>query len=145
VTEASNTFILLVDDEPVGRSLRKLVLETRGYRVLAVGEIDVALVSLQNEPIGLVILDYFLEGITGTELAKRMREVKPEVPILLLSASCSEPDGMEHVDGYLSKLEPVHTIEEKISALLERRGLHACLGLEARKSALPDRAQSGER
>ena len=119
MTEMANAYILLVDDEYVGRSVRKLVLEARGYRVLAVGEVDDALLAMQREPICLVILDYFLNGSTGTELARQIRALKPGVPILLLSASCSEPDSMEYVDGYLSKLEPVEAVEEKITALLK--------------------------
>ena len=120
MTDLLNPHILLVDDDFVGRSVRKLVLESRGHRVLAVGEVDAALRAVQHEPIGLVILDYFLDGITGTELARQIRELNPQLPILLLSASCSEPDSMEYVDGYLSKLEPTEMVEQEIAALLQR-------------------------
>jgi len=137
MTEATHNFILLVDDDAVGRSLRKLVLETREHRVLAVGEVDTALRAVQHESICLVILDYFLDGTTGTELARQIRELKPGLPILLLSASCSEPDSMEYVDGYLSKLEPVQTIEEKIASLLERGGSGATQSLCREKPPLP--------
>jgi len=120
MTDLLNPHILLVDDDFVGRSVRKLVLESRGHRVLAVGEVDAALRAVQHEPIGLVILDYFLDGITGTELARQIRELNPQLPILLLSASCSEPDSMEYVDSYLSKLEPSEKVEQEITALLQR-------------------------
>jgi len=114
--------ILLVDDDPTGRSVRKLVLEANRHNVVAVGEAQLALRTLQSEPIELVILDYFLDGITGTELAKGMRQVKPTVPILLLSGSADVPEGIEYVDDYLSKLEPVAVVEKKIAQLLQERG-----------------------
>jgi len=114
--------ILLVDDDVMGRAVRKLVLEANGHLVLATGEAQLALRALTNEPISLVILDYFLDGIMGTELARQMRLAKPDVPILLLSASSDVPEGTEYVDAYLSKLEPVGVIEEKIAELLQLRG-----------------------
>lgn len=122
MAELLNELILLVDDDSTGRSVRKLVLEAHHHQVLAVGEAELALRTLQEQPIKLVILDYFLDGITGTELARKMRGVKPRVPILLLSGSAGIPDGIEHVDAYISKLEPVMLIEEKIAELLGRQG-----------------------
>ena len=115
--------ILLVDDDSTGRSVRKMVLESHGHKVLAVGDAEVALRSLQEEAIGLVIVDYFLEDITGTELAYKMRQVRPDVPILLLSGSADMPPGIEYVDDYLSKLEPVSVIEHKIAELRRRHEL----------------------
>jgi DNA-binding response OmpR family regulator len=112
--------ILLVDDDPMGRSVRKLVLEAHGHQVLAVGEAEVALRTLQEQPIRLVVLDYFLGGTTGTKLARKMHSLKPQVPILLLSGSADVPDGTEYVDSYLSKLEPVEVIEAKIKELLQK-------------------------
>jgi DNA-binding response OmpR family regulator len=112
--------ILLVDDDITGRSVRTLVLEANGHHVLAVGEAQSALRALTSEPIRLVIVDYFLDGLTGDELARQMRLVKADVPILLLSGS-DAPGVTEHVDDYLSKLEPLAVIEAKIAELLRGR------------------------
>ena len=121
MVENVRNLILLVDDDPSARSVRKLVLETHGHAVRAVADAEVALQILKSEPVGLVILDYFLDSMTGTQLAQLMRQIKPEVPILLLSGSSDLPPGREHVDDYFCKLEPVHVIERKIAELLQRR------------------------
>jgi len=121
MADSTHDTILLVDDDSMGRSVRKLVLENQGHKVLAVGEAEVALRTLREESIGLVIVDYFLDGTTGTELAGKMRKVKPHVPILLLSGSAEMPAGIEYVDSYLSKLEPVSVIENKIAELMRNR------------------------
>ncbi|MGA2902975.1 MAG: response regulator [Candidatus Korobacteraceae bacterium] len=130
--------ILLVDDDATGRSVRALVLAANGHHVLEVGEAQAALSALASEPIRLVIVDYFLDGLTGDELARQMRLVKADVPILLLSGS-EVPEDTRHVDDCLSKLEPLAVIEEKIAELLQRPGrpmarppLH---GGEARRGA----------
>ncbi len=112
--------ILLVDDDATGRSIRRAILEMHGHRVVDAGEAQLALRTLASEPVRLVILDYFLNDTTGVELAKEMRQVKPQVPILLLSASGDMPQGTEYADAYLSKMEPVAAIEEKILALLRQ-------------------------
>jgi len=125
MADTRGVLILLVDDDVTGRLVRKLVLEANGHLVLATGEARLALRALTREPVRLVILDYFLDGIMGTELARQMRLVKPEVPILLLSASADTPEGTEHVDAFLSKLEPTGVIEEKIAELLQRRSRQA--------------------
>jgi DNA-binding response OmpR family regulator len=122
MADIRGALILLVDDDVMGRSVRKLVLEANGHLVLATGEAHLAMRALTSEPIRLVILDYFLDGIMGTELARQMRLVEPDLPILLLSASSDVPEGTEYVDAYLSKLEPVGVIEAKIAELLQRRG-----------------------
>jgi len=120
MVDVTHDIILLVDDDSMGRAVRKMVLENHGHAVRAVGEAEIALRVLREEPIGLVIVDYFLDGITGTDLAREMRRIKPEVPILLLSGSADLPEGIEHVDDYLSKLEPVSVIEDKIAKLLQQ-------------------------
>ncbi|HKD83903.1 MAG TPA: response regulator [Terriglobales bacterium] len=117
---ATEELILLVDDDVTGRTVRKLMLELHHHRVLAVGEAEEALDTLRTEPVDLVILDYFLDGITGTELARQMRKLKSYIPILLLSGSGEIPHGTEYVDKYLCKLEPVDIIEKTIADLLHR-------------------------
>jgi CheY-like chemotaxis protein len=121
MAKTAGNLILLVDDDSSARSVRQVVLEIHGHQVVAVGDAEHALRTLQEHPIKLVILDYFLDGMTGTELARMIRGLKPQLPILLLSGSAEVPDGIEHVDDYLSKLEPVSVIEQKIAELLRKQ------------------------
>jgi CheY-like chemotaxis protein len=113
--------ILLIDDDISGRAVRKLVLELHHHSVVAVGEPAGALRAIETQPVKLVILDYFLDGTTGTELAREIRRVKPDLPILLLSGSGELPQGVEHVDRYLCKLDSVEVIEKSINELMGRR------------------------
>jgi CheY-like chemotaxis protein len=78
--------VLCVDDEVVGLSVRKTLLEHAGYKVLTAPNGPEGLLLFQREPIDAVVLDYFMPGMHGPEVALQMREAKPDVPILLLSA-----------------------------------------------------------
>jgi two-component system, OmpR family, response regulator CpxR len=79
--------ILCVDDNEQALSVRKFMLETRGYRVLASLVPDEALEVFRQGGIDLVLSDLTMPRMDGNELARRMKEIAPEVPILLISGS----------------------------------------------------------
>ena len=110
-------FVLCVDDNETAVRMRKLVLEAVGYKVLTATTPELALQLLGTEPINLVIADYFLGQGTGTELAARMRQRQPNLPILLLSGCVSEPEGLEHVNAFMSKSEGPGKLVELVSKL----------------------------
>jgi CheY-like chemotaxis protein len=68
----------------------------------------------------LVISDHFLSGKSGTEIAREMKELKPEVPILIVSAALERPDHLEFTDGFLAKGEPPNILLDTISHLLAK-------------------------
>jgi CheY-like chemotaxis protein len=96
--------VLCVDDEFVGLSVRRTLLERAGYKVLTAPNGPEGLALFQREPVDAVVLDYFMPGMRGPEVALQMRAAKPTVPILLLSGhlSLSEPTP-SLVDGYVIK------------------------------------------
>jgi PAS domain S-box-containing protein len=77
--------ILYVDDEEMLRELGTNMLQRLGYRVTARGNSLEALVCFQNEPrsFDLVITDQTMPGMTGIDLARRMLQLRPELPIIL--------------------------------------------------------------
>ena len=114
-----NKIVLCVDDEDVGLRVRKAVLERAGYRVLAASDGVAALTIFERERVDAVVLDYSMPGMLGGEVARRMREIKPEVPILLLSAYIEIPaDVTSLVDLGMTKGEGVPTLLRKLETLL---------------------------
>jgi CheY-like chemotaxis protein len=77
--------ILLVDDNRNGLLARKAVLVEQGYTVLAVSLPEKALDEFRSSSFDLVITDYRMPGMTGTELISRLRESAPEIPVVLIS------------------------------------------------------------
>lgn len=112
--------VLCVDDELVGLQVRKMLLERAGYRVLTAPSGVEGLEIFQTEPIEVVVLDYSMPGMHGGEVAFRMRQTKPEVPILLLSAYIGLPSEVTSlVDLYMTKGEGAPILLGKLKSLLQ--------------------------
>jgi CheY-like chemotaxis protein len=119
MTHNSN-LILCVDDEVVGLRVRKILLERAGYRVLTAPDGPLGLEIFAAEPVDVVVLDYSMPGMHGGEVAIRMRQAKPEIPILLLSAYIGLPnDVLSLVDIHMTKGEGAPVLLEKLSSLLQ--------------------------
>ncbi|MGO9519866.1 MAG: response regulator [Candidatus Korobacteraceae bacterium] len=102
-TKPKQPLVLCIDDDEVALRVRKLVLGSAGYEVLVAASGEAGLEVFRQNPVDLVIADHFLSAKTGTEIAHEMKELKPNVPILIVSASADEPAGLEFADGFLPK------------------------------------------
>ncbi len=111
--------VLCVDDELVGLRVRKILLERAGYHVLTAVDGYSGLELFADQPVEAVVLDYAMPGMHGGEVAKKMRQTKPEVPILLLSAYVGLPEEVSSlVDVYMTKGEGAPALLEKLGNLL---------------------------
>ena len=115
---ANNEVILCVDDEEKSLSLRKPVLEKAGYVVITAASATQALDVLSSRKIDLLLTDYLMPGLTGTELARAAKNICPELPVIILSGITELPPDMEHVDLFVSKLEGPQSMCEKVAAML---------------------------
>ena len=112
--------ILCVDDELIGLRVRKVLLERAGYRVLTALDGVSGLRLFESEPIEAVVLDYSMPGMHGGEVATRMRQIKPDVPILLLSAYLGLPTEVTSlVNLYMTKGEGAPVLLQKLETLLQ--------------------------
>lgn len=104
--------ILCVDDETNGLLIRKAILKLKGYRVITARNCPEALYVFNATPVDLVISDHFLSGETGCELARRLKEINPDIPVMLLSGATEMPAEAACADVFLSKLEgPVKMLQ----------------------------------
>jgi CheY-like chemotaxis protein len=77
--------ILLVDDNKMGLSARKSVLEELGYTITASTCADEALTYFENDNYDLVVTDYKMPRMDGVELITKVRSHRPDVPVIMLS------------------------------------------------------------
>jgi len=122
--------ILCIDDEALGLQIRKAVLEREGYRVLTAVDGSSGLNLFVQEPIQGVILDYFMPGMDGGQVAVAMRQQRPEIPILLLSAYVNlPPEVVSMVDFTVLKGEGPLELLAKVRRML--RSPEGEAGMEA--------------
>ena len=101
--------ILVVEDEPAIQELISYNLEQAGHRPLLAENAEQAFDLVQNALPDLILLDWMLPGITGVELARRLRADKRTraIPIIMLTARSEEQDkltGLETgADDYVTK------------------------------------------
>jgi len=81
--------ILLIDDNAIQAATRQTILKRAGYFVIATLSPQRTLEQFQNadfpEDIGLVITDHIMPGMNGSAFVKALRELHPEMPVLVIS------------------------------------------------------------
>ncbi len=87
VSQTGTETILLVEDQEMVRRLMATVLRESGYTVLEAASSSSALDTMRShaETIDLLVVDFMLPDMTGTELAARARELLPEIRTVLTS------------------------------------------------------------
>jgi len=124
----SNLNILVVEDEDAIREMLMMVLEQADFHILAAVSAEEALKVLAENRVDLLLLDWMLPGISGVELAKRLKREPgyKDLPIILLTARGEEEDkirGLEiGADDYVTKPFSPKELIARIKAVMRRSG-----------------------
>jgi two-component system, OmpR family, response regulator RegX3 len=120
---ATQTRILLVEDEARIAEVVQSYLERDGYMVVAHVSGEDALADFERRPADLVVLDLMLPGISGEDVCRRLRE-RSDVPILMLTARDGEEDLLRGLqigaDDYMTKPFSPRELSARVRALLRR-------------------------
>jgi two-component system OmpR family response regulator len=116
--------VLLLDDDPVNLHLRSAILRQHGYASVMAATIEEANQHLDR--IDIAVLDYHLgAGLFGTEVAAKLRQRRPQVPIIIMSAK---------LERHFGGVEDMHLLKGHSSV----EDLLAALGaLQARRRGSP--------
>jgi CheY-like chemotaxis protein len=116
--------ILCVDDNEQSLSIRKVMLETRGYRVVTCASGEEALKVFENGGIDLVLTDLIMPGLDGTELIARIKSISPHTPAILFSGKIRIYDRDTQADVFLPKgmYAPAELLERIRLLLVRKRG-----------------------
>ncbi|MBW1980591.1 MAG: response regulator [Deltaproteobacteria bacterium] len=128
--EARRQFrILVVDDELIIRDSLKEWLEEEGFRVDMAASGAEALEQLGRESYQLMLLDIKMPGMDGVEVLQRSKEVRPELPVVMMTAYATVETAVEAMKigayDYLMKPFDPETLVPLVVRLyegLERRG-----------------------
>ena len=127
--------ILSVDDNEQSLSIRKVLLETRGYRVISCHNGEDALARFKKGGIDLVLTDLVMPGLDGAKLIEEIKTLSPRTPAILLSGKVRIYDRDTQADVFLPKgmHVPAELLERIRLLLIRKRG-------PSRMQAPPDRS-----
>lgn len=120
--------VLFVDDEKIITDVGRQILESLGYDVLiAMSGKEAVDIYLENrEKIEIVILDMIMPGIGGGEVFNRLKEINPEVKVLLSSGYSLNGQATEILqrgcDGFIQKPFDIKELAIKMKGILGGKG-----------------------
>ena len=116
--------LLCVDDDPGIREFYGSLFGSHNYEVVPAASGREALSVLRSHPcqIDAVISDYEVSGMTGPELAAQIKQLRPEMPVLIVSRSQPVLEEAPHfVDAAMAKGAPIHELLGRVRFLLRQR------------------------
>lgn len=116
--------ILCVDDNEQSLSHRKIMLETRGYRVVSFSRGEDALERFRQGGIDLVVTDMAMPGLDGPQLIAAIKNQSPQTPAVLISSKVRIYSHESQADVFLTKgmYAPADLLERIRILLVRKRG-----------------------
>jgi two-component system, OmpR family, response regulator CpxR len=116
--------ILCVDDNEQSLSYRKIMLETRGYRVASYSHGEEALDRFKQGGIDLVVTDMGMPGLDGPQLIAAVKKLSPQIPAILISSKVRIYNHDSQADVFLAKgmYAPADLLERIRLLLVRKRG-----------------------
>jgi DNA-binding response OmpR family regulator len=141
--------ILIVDDEKNIRLTLSQVLETLGVEIDTAADGEEALVKLKGREFGLILLDIRMPGMGGMEILRRVREIRPDIRVIMITAygtieSAVEAMKLGAVDFLQKPFDPEEIRELALRVtdrdkLNEHRRLDYASYIESAKKCIRDR------
>jgi signal transduction histidine kinase len=114
--------ILAVDDDDLVRTTTVDMLEALGYQVIPARSGHEALQVLEAMCVDLVITDHAMPQMTGTQLAERIRERWPDLPMIMATGYAELPAGPQLEIPRLAKPYSQATLAEAVKRTVSRSG-----------------------
>ena len=116
--------ILCVDDNEQSLSIRKVMLETRGYRVITCSNAQEALDRFSQGGVDLVLTDFIMPNVDGVWLVEQVKKLSPDTPTVLFSGKIKNFERNTPADVFLPKgmYAPAELLERIRILLVRKRG-----------------------
>ena len=116
--------ILVVEDDATVREAVAAHLVRAGHDVRTAPDGGAAVRAYAADPVDLVLLDLMLPVLGGLEVTRRLRSMRPDLPIVMLTARTQEHErvqGLQHgADDYVTKPFSMRELELRIRSVLRR-------------------------
>jgi CheY-like chemotaxis protein len=111
--------LLCIDDHEVSLAGWCLYLQNAGYSVETAHSAQEGLELFATRPVDLVLLDYAMPEMNGSEVAAAMKRIKPDVRIVLFSGASVPEHLLAHIDAFIVKGQPPTIVLNQIKQLLD--------------------------
>lgn len=117
--------VLAVDDDPMILELLGAVLTPRGYEIVTAQNGGDALALLESSPVDVVLLDVGMPGVDGMSTLRRIREVHPALPVIMLTGNVDPAVGRDSLQrgafDYVTKpMDFDHLVRVLEAAVIQR-------------------------
>jgi GAF domain-containing protein/CheY-like chemotaxis protein len=117
--------VLLIDDNEAVRRVVLRMLEAFGHRVTPVGSGAEGLAAVENDGFDVVITDLGMPGMSGAEVARRVKAQTPQMPVILLTGwgegIVEESSVPLYIDAVVGKPLTAHTLQQTLANVLVHR------------------------
>jgi CheY-like chemotaxis protein len=113
--------ILCIDDDEQSLQVRKILLETFDFHVTTATSAKEGLRYFRSRNVDAVVLDYEMPEMNGGQVAKKMKNMRADVPVLILSALPWLPNDAprECIDAFVTKGGPTASLVHQIEHMIE--------------------------
>jgi len=121
--------IFYVDDNPKSRRLLTSVISSSGFEVISAGDPIEALSRIRKGCFDLFLLDYQMPHLTGSQLARKLKRTRPDVPVVLISGLAALPPfELISVDAHLGRGATLDELLDTMRDLIQSRPNPAATG-----------------
>lgn len=113
--------VLCIDDDERSLFIRIKILERFAYRVLAATTAEDGLRLFSQEAPDVIVLDYYMPGMTGAQVAWELKRRGAKAPILMLSSAVFVPeDARQLVDAFCAKIDGPRNFLDVLKQMVEQ-------------------------
>ena len=116
--------ILIIDDEKPTLSMFRLLLEAYGYEVTAAENGDAGIEAFKRDRPAVVFTDIKMPGMDGLEVLKRIKEIDPKTPVIVMTG---------HGDSDLAQQSTDQDATAFVNKPIQRKALEKALALVFRE------------
>jgi CheY-like chemotaxis protein len=116
--------VLIVEDDQILANVCKRNMRTLGQRAHVVNSGDEAVRQFGEHPYGLVLMDIGLPGKSGLDVARELKRLDSDVPIVAITAGYSSPDECEAAGISAYYLKPI--LIQQLADIVQKWGRGCC-------------------
>ena len=136
--------ILCVDEDERSLSIRKIMLQTRGYRVIACSDSTLAVEAMRGGGIDLILADLVLPKLNGGKIVDQLKSISPGTPAIVFSGAAGACSDDTLADVFLSKSDcsTAQLLDHVRVALVRKRGPKPAITSPYSPARLPAQAST---